>query len=58
MAHPYSPVVQLRERSADHSGPHLDPALPGVQKVAAKNLAFGFLDLRLRMAMSIRIDQG
>jgi hypothetical protein len=29
-----------------------------VQKVAAKNLAFGFLDLRLRMAMSIRIDQG
>jgi hypothetical protein len=44
--------------SDDHSRPHLDPALPGVQKVAAKNLAFGFLDLRLRMAMSIRIDQG
>ena len=44
--------------SDDHSGPHLDPALPGVQKVAAQNLAFGFLDLRLRMAMSIRIDQG
>ena len=41
-----------------HSRPHLDPALPGVQKVAAKNLAVGFLDLRLRMAMSIRIDQG
>jgi len=26
--------------------------------VAAKNFAFGFLDLRLRMAMSVRIDQG
>ena len=39
--------------SDDHSGPHLDPALPGVQKVAAKNLAIGFLDLRLRLAMSV-----
>ena len=44
--------------SDDHRRPHLDPALPGVQKVAAKNLAFGFLDLRLRMAMSIRIQPG
>jgi len=26
-----------------------------MQKVAAKNFAFGFLDLRLRMAMSVRI---
>ncbi len=41
--------------SDDHSRPHLDPALSGVQKVAAKNLAFGFLDLRLRMAMSVRL---
>ena len=39
--------------SDEHSGPHLDPALPGVQKVAAKNLAVGFLDLRLRLAMSV-----
>jgi hypothetical protein len=39
--------------SDDHSGPHLDPALSGVQKVAAKNLAVGFLDLRLRLAMSV-----
>jgi hypothetical protein len=45
-------------RSDDHIGPHLDPALPGVQKVAAKNLAFGFLDLRLRLAMPVRFGPG
>jgi hypothetical protein len=39
--------------SDGHSGPHLDPALPDVQKVAAKKLAVGFLDLRLRLAMSV-----
>jgi hypothetical protein len=29
-----------------------------VQKVAAKNLAFGFLDLRLRLAMPVRFGPG
>ena len=48
-----SPSSRAIACSDEHSGPHLDPALPGVQKVAAKNLAVGFLDLRLRLAMSV-----
>jgi hypothetical protein len=48
-----SPSSRAIACSDDHSGPHLDPALSGVQKVAAKTLAVGFLDLRLRLAMSI-----
>ena len=36
----------------------MDPTLSGVQSVAAKTMAPRFLGLRLRMAMSVRIDQG
>ena len=58
MVRPYNRVVQSRTLCADRIGPRLDPALSGVQRVAAKNIAPRFLGLHLRMAMSIRIDQG
>ena len=41
----------------DLSGPILDPALSGVQKTAAQNLAFGFLDLQVRMALSLGVGR-
>jgi hypothetical protein len=41
--------------SDDLCGPILDPALSGVQKVPAQNLAFGFLDLQVRMALSLGV---
>jgi hypothetical protein len=42
----------------DTRGPVLDPALSGMQKAAAQDVAVGFLDLHLRMAMSISIVAG